>query len=216
MSKKHNSTDQQKNIKPKSRRIIHIGISFAVIVIALVIIFIPKKTANDTPASPIAPMFKKQGELTFIKRDGKSIVSIDIEIADDDSKREIGLMGRPTMEEREGMLFVFEEEYIASFWMKNTILPLDMIFINKLGEIVTICKNTKPFSEESYTATAMTLFVLEVNAGFTDKYGIKEGDRISWKRILIRPSRKFSSLNAKVNFDKVIYVSFFFSSHRIP
>ena len=108
---------------------------------------------------------------------------MDIEIADDDSKREVGLMGRPVMEERQGMLFVFDEEIMASFWMKNTILPLDIIFINKFGEIVTICKNTTPFSEQAYPATAMTLFVLEVNAGFTDKYGIKDGDRITWKRL---------------------------------
>jgi uncharacterized membrane protein (UPF0127 family) len=128
-------------------------------------------------------MFKKQGECTITDRENKPKVSIDIEIADDDNRREIGLMGRPVMEEHQGMLFIFEEEQMASFWMKNTILPLDIIFINKVGEIVTICKNTTPFSEQTYPATAMTLFVLEVNAGFTDKYGIKEGDRITWKRI---------------------------------
>jgi uncharacterized membrane protein (UPF0127 family) len=143
----------------------------------------PKKTTNDTTASHIAPLFHKQGVCTLSDRDNKSIVTIDIEIADDDSKREIGMMGRPAMDEHEGMLFVFEQEYMASFWMKNTILPLDIIFINKLGEIVTICKNTTPFSEQSYSATSMALFVLEVNAGFTDRYGIKEGARISWKRM---------------------------------
>jgi uncharacterized protein len=178
----NNSTDQQNNIKPKSRRSMHVGISFSVIAVALIIIFMPKKTANDTSGSATAPTFKKQGELAFTKRDGKSILSIDIEIADDDSKREVGMMGRPAMEERQGMLFVFEEEQMAMFWMRNTILPLDMIFINKFGEIVTICKNTTPLSDQTYSATAMTLLVLEVNAGFTDTYGINEGDRISWKR----------------------------------
>jgi uncharacterized membrane protein (UPF0127 family) len=127
-------------------------------------------------------MFKKHGECTIANRNDKSIVSIDIEIADDDSKREVGMMGRPTMEEHQGMLFVFEQEQMASFWMKNCPLSLDMIFINKLGEIVTICRNTTPFSEQAYPATALTLFVLEVNAGFTDKYGIKEGDRMNWTR----------------------------------
>jgi uncharacterized membrane protein (UPF0127 family) len=81
------------------------------------------------------------------------------------------------------MLFISEKEYMATFWMRNCILPLDMIFIDKFGEIVTICKNTTPFSDQTYSATAPTLFVVEVNAGFTDKYGIKEGDRISWKRM---------------------------------
>ena len=182
MSKTNNTTDQDNDIAPKSKRRMQIGISGAIIVIALMIIFMPKKTATDTSAVPIAPMFKKQGECTITNREDKPIVSIDIEIADDDNKREVGLMGRPVMEERQGMLFVFDQDYMASFWMKNTILPLDIIFINKLGEIVTICRNTTPFSEQSYSATAMALLVLEVNAGFTDKYGIKEGDRISWKR----------------------------------
>jgi uncharacterized protein len=183
MPKKSNSTNQPNDNKTKSRRRMQIGISGAVIAVALIIIFMPKKTATDTSASPIAPMFKKHGECTITNRDDKPIISIDIEIADDDNKREIGLMGRPVMEERQGMLFVFEQEQMASFWMKNTILPLDIIFINKLGMIVTICKNTTPFSEQAYSATALTLLVLEVNAGFTDKYNIKEGDRINWKRI---------------------------------
>jgi uncharacterized protein len=181
MSKKHNSIDQQKNIKPKLRHRMQIGISFTVIVIALIIIFMPKKIENHASVSTAAPMFKKQGELTLTKSNDKSIVSIDIEIADDEAKREVGMMGRSAMEERQGMLFILEEEQLASFWMRNCILSLDMIFINKQRKIVTIHKNTKPFSDDSYTATAMTLFVLEVNAGFTDKYGIKEGDMISWK-----------------------------------
>ncbi len=182
MSKKTNSIDQQKNVKPKSRRRMQIGISFTVIVIALVIIFMPKKTTQDTSTLTAAPMFKKQGELTLTKSNNKPIVSIDIEIADDDAKREVGMMGRPVMEERQGMLFIFEEEYNGSFWMRNTILSLDIIFINQQGVIITIHKNTKPFSDDTYSPTGTAWFVLEVNAGFTDKYGIKEGDRISWKR----------------------------------
>jgi hypothetical protein len=173
------SNKNQVKSKKRTRTILMFSFIIAVIVLTF---GMPKKTATDTSASPMAPMFKKQGECTITNRNDKPIISIDIEIADDDSKREVGMMGRPTMEERQGMLFVFEEEQMASFWMKNCILPLDMIFINKLGEIVTICKNTTPFSEQAYPATAMTLLVLEVNAGFTDKYGIKEGDRISWKR----------------------------------
>jgi uncharacterized protein len=180
MSKENNVTNKQENIQ--TRRGMQIGISFAVIVIALAIIFMPKKSAQDTSTVAAAPMFKKQGELTLTKSDGKSIVSIDIEIADDEAKREVGMMGRPVMEERQGMLFNLEEEQVASFWMRNCPLSLDMIFINKQGRIVTIHKNTKPFSDDTYSATAMTLFVLEVNAGFTDKYGIKEGDMITWKR----------------------------------
>jgi uncharacterized membrane protein (UPF0127 family) len=182
MSKKKDPTDKTTN-KQTGKHKMRIGILFAVIATALIIIFMPKKTEQDISSANIAPMFNKQGELTFARSDGKKIVSIDIEIADNDKKREIGLMGRPVMDELQGMLFVFEQEHMASFWMKNTILPLDMIFVNKTGEIVTICRNTTPFSEQSYSATAFTLFVVEVNAGFTDKYGIKEGDTIIWKRL---------------------------------
>jgi uncharacterized protein len=183
MSKKRDLLDQQNKSQTKSRRTMQIGISFTVIVIALAIFFMQKKTSQDSSTASPAPMFKKQGELTFIKNDGKSIVSIDIEIADDEVSREVGLMGRPVMGERQGMLFVFEEEQFASFWMRNTILPLDMIFINKQEQIVTIQKNTKPFSDESYAANALTMFVLEVNAGFAENYGIKEGYRIRWKKL---------------------------------
>lgn len=151
-----------------------------VVIVCITVIISTKDRKTETSMTPV---FKKQGELTFLSRESKPITTIDIEIADDESKREIGLMDRRSMEERQGMLFVFEQEHLASFWMKNTMILLDMIFINKTGEIVTICKNTTPFSEQSYSATALTFFVLEVNAGFTDKYGIKEGDRISWKRL---------------------------------
>ena len=87
------------------------------------------------------------------------------------------------MDEKQGMLFVFEEEYNAGFWMRNTIIPLDMMFINKSEEIVTIHRNTTPFSEQTYSSNGSILFVVEVNAGFSDKYGIREGYKVSWKKI---------------------------------
>jgi uncharacterized protein len=180
MSQENNVIHEQKNIQ--KRRRMHIGISFTVVLIALAIIFMSKKTPQDTSPASITPSFKKQGELIIQRSGDQSMITIDIEIADDEAKREVGLMGRSVMEERQGMLFVFNEEQYASFWMRNTILSLDMIFVNKQRQIITIHKNTKPFSEDSYPAAGLTLYVLEVNAGFTDKYGIKEGDMISWKR----------------------------------
>jgi uncharacterized membrane protein (UPF0127 family) len=181
MNEKDGIPDQQKNLNLKlifKKEII----AWLIIMLAVMgLYFMLNKNSNEKSLDT-APIFKKQGELTFQKKDGKSIVTIDIEIADDDNKREIGMMGRPVMEERQGMLFVLEQEQMATFWMRNCILPLDMIFISKVGEIVTICENTTPFSDQTYSATALTLFVLEVNAGFADKHGIKVGDRIGWKR----------------------------------
>lgn len=126
--------------------------------------------------------FTKEGELTFVKPNGEMISQLDIEIADDDEQRMTGLMFRDKMLENQGMLFIFPNEALQSFWMKNTILPLDMIFINSKMEIVKIHKNTIPYSEQSYPSIKPAQYVVEVNANYTDKYGIKEGDKIVWRR----------------------------------
>ena len=128
------------------------------------------------------PQFKKQGELEFIsKNDKKTIKKIDIEIADNDAKRQRGLMFRKTMEDAQGMLFVFVVSELQSFWMKNTVLSLDIMFVNENKEIVRIHKNTTPYSEKSLPSDKKSMYVVEVNAGFADKYGVKEGDKIDFK-----------------------------------
>ncbi|MGK9476230.1 DUF192 domain-containing protein [Melioribacter sp. OK-6-Me] len=127
--------------------------------------------------------FVKEGELSFVTGSDEQIVKIDVEIADDDVQRATGLMYREYMAENQGMLFIFPYENEQSFWMKNTILPLDMIFVDAEGNIVKIHKYTTPYSESSYRSGRPAKFVVEVNAGFTDKYGIKEGDRIVWRRL---------------------------------
>lgn len=127
--------------------------------------------------------FKKEGELTFQTSEGKYISQIDIEIADDMVQRTVGLMYRDDLKENQGMLFIFPREEYQSFWMKNTPLPLDILFVNKNREIVTIHKNTIPFEEQSYPSSAPSIYVVEVNAGYTDEYEIKEGDKITWRVI---------------------------------
>lgn len=126
--------------------------------------------------------FVKEGELVFTKADEKEISKIDIEIADSDEQRTTGLMFRTSMSENQGMLFIFPYETEQSFWMKNTVLPLDMIFVNANNEIVKIHHNTTPFSEESYASGKPAIYVVEVNAGYSNKLGIKEGDKIIWKK----------------------------------
>lgn len=127
--------------------------------------------------------FTKEGELVFQKPDGSTISNIDVEIADNDDQRSLGLMFRTSMAENQGMLFVFPYEGSQSFWMKNTVLSLDMIFVNANMEIVKIHHNTTPFSEQSYASGVPAQYVVEVNAGYTNKMGIKEGDKILWKKI---------------------------------
>lgn len=129
-------------------------------------------------------MFTKHGEITFISAQDEYVAKFDIEIADDEVRRELGLMGRPAMEEHQGMLFIFPAAREVSFWMKNTIMPLDMVMVNERSEVITIHKNTTPYSEQTYPSTGPTKYVVELNAGTTDEFSIKVGDKISWKRTL--------------------------------
>lgn len=127
--------------------------------------------------------FTKHGELTFITKDDKFLSKIDVEIADDDSKRETGLMYRDRMKMNQGMLFIFPAQQYQSFWMHNTQLPLDMIFVNKNLDVVTIHKDTTPFSDQTYSSTRPALYVVEVNAGYCDMNNISVGNKIVWRRI---------------------------------
>jgi len=92
----------------------------------------------------------------------------------------MGLMFRKSMEDTKGMLFIFDKTDMHSFWMKNTIMSLDILFVNEDKEIVKIHKNTKPYSTESLPSGKPAIYVVEVIAGFTDKYGVKEGDKIEF------------------------------------
>ena len=125
--------------------------------------------------------FKKNGELTFTSKKGEFLTKIDIEIAETEEKQMQGLMYREQMKENHGMLFIFDRDDYRYFWMKNTVIPLDMIFVNFNFKIVTIRKNAKPYDLNSYASTAPAKYVVEVNAGFCDKYGIKVGDKISFR-----------------------------------
>jgi len=127
--------------------------------------------------------FTKHGELFLITPEtNDTIASIDIEIADNESTREMGLMYRQVMPENMGMLFVFDREEMRSFWMKNTYIALDLIFINSDYEIVTIRENNEPLIEWSIQSDAPARYVLEVNAGYCYEHGIKEGQRIQYNR----------------------------------
>jgi len=126
--------------------------------------------------------FHKDGELTFQSAEGKYISMINIEIADDDDKRIKGLMDRLSMEENQGMLFIFPYQSIQSFWMKNTVISLDLIFVDRNNEIVTIHKNAVPFDIGQYQSTKPASQVVEVHAGYTEVHNINVGDKIVWRR----------------------------------
>ncbi|AUP78367.1 hypothetical protein C1H87_06450 [Flavivirga eckloniae] len=124
--------------------------------------------------------FKKEGEFIIFKSIDSTQIKLDIEIADTDFDIQTGLMYRNSMDKNRGMLFVFEDERERFFYMKNTKIPLDLIYINEKKNIVSFQKNAKPFDESSLPSTFPAKYVLEINAGLVDTWGISVGDSISY------------------------------------
>lgn len=105
-------------------------------------------------------------------------IRVTVEVADTPDTQEQGLMYRKSLPENAGMLFLMPHEQVQVFWMKNTIIPLDIIFIYSDWKIAGIAENTKPYSEENISIDKPTKYVLEVNAGFCKKHAIQPGDKI--------------------------------------
>ena len=115
-------------------------------------------------------------KLDIVTQNGR--FSFTVEIADTPDKRSQGLMFRKSMAEDAGMLFTFERDQIASFWMKNTEIPLDMLFISRDGRIADLHRNAQPHSLRSIRSKMPVFAVLEINAGLTARLGIRVGDRV--------------------------------------
>ncbi|MCS6961773.1 MAG: DUF192 domain-containing protein [Deltaproteobacteria bacterium] len=110
--------------------------------------------------------------------EGHKQVIFEVEIADSIPKKAVGLMYRKKLPENYGMLFTYDREGFYPFWMKNTYLSLDLIFISRDNKIVDIKKNLKPLSTEQINSSVPFQYALEVLAGTADKYGLKTGDSV--------------------------------------
>jgi uncharacterized membrane protein (UPF0127 family) len=104
--------------------------------------------------------------------------ALEVEVARDEAMRERGLMYRRHLPENRGMLFDFGREQSVLMWMKNTYIPLDMIFISRNGRVTHIEANTEPLSEAIISSQGPAFAVLEVNAGVAAKIGLKPGDQV--------------------------------------
>ncbi len=102
-----------------------------------------------------------------------------VEIAQTEPERSQGLMFRQRLAADAGMLFDFGEEQPVAFWMQNTLIPLDMVFIRRDGRIANIAQRTIPLSTDTVPSSEPVRFVLEVNGGTTARLGIKAGDRVT-------------------------------------
>jgi uncharacterized protein len=126
-------------------------------------------------------------EPRVVLHSGGADLSVTVEVMSTPAQQAMGLMYRKELGAMAGMLFVFDETREHTFWMKNTILPLDMIFIGDDRKIVGIVKDAVPFTTSPRTVGAPSRYVLEVNAGFSDKHGVKPGDQLTFENIAAAP-----------------------------
>jgi uncharacterized protein len=113
-------------------------------------------------------------------RDNGSVASFTVEIADTDELRSRGLMFRESLPQFSGMLFIYDAPTSANFWMRNTPLPLDMLFIDETGVVTRIGREAVPFSEEIVPGGDGVLMVLEINGGTADLLGLSEGAQMQY------------------------------------
>jgi hypothetical protein len=130
-----------------------------------------------------AETMKFDRELLTIRTAKGATHKFTVELAASDAQLEFGLMYRKTMAADHGMLFDFGTPRSVMMWMKNTVLPLDMLFLDRSGTITHIAANAAPFSEAIISSDGPVLYVIELNAGIAGKLGLAVGDRVTSKTI---------------------------------
>ncbi len=135
-------------------------------------------TRSNDALSP-SPAGLPRTIVDIVNNDGQRL-QINAEIASTTEQHSQGLMYRTSMSEDEGMLFVFDTERVLSFWMKNTYIPLDMIFIDSEHVIIDINHNAQPEDTVPFTSSAAALYVLEVNGGFCETENVNVGDSVEF------------------------------------
>ena len=135
---------------------------------AFLFIILASASAYSAPL-PTLEIVSKAGVHTF-----------EVELATTEAEREKGLMFRKSLPEGHGMLFDFHQEQEVAFWMQNTYIPLDMIFIQADGRILRIAENTTPLSTKLVPSNGLVLAVLEVLGGTAQKLGIAAGDKVAF------------------------------------
>ncbi len=133
----------------------------------------------DPATAPASVSFRIDGTLSFV-RDGDTLRTIDIEVADTDSSRQRGLMERTDFPSDTGMLFVFPRAQQQAFWMHNTPRSLDIQYYAADSTLLNIAENTTPFSTDNVVSQGESQFVVEVPAGYSRRVGLVPGDRITW------------------------------------
>ena len=129
------------------------------------------------------PVIRSDGVVEMMKPDGSVAATLAVEIAETPEARGRGLMGRALGDFMAGMLFIFETPQTQTFWMRNTPGSLDMIFIDAGGKVLNVAAHTTPLSDQLYSSAGPALYVLEARAGFAERFGIRPGDAMRWRRL---------------------------------
>lgn len=141
-----------------------------------------KSTSNGCGSvEPLGASAAGLAQTTLCITSGAKTRQFTVEIARTSMEQAKGLMFRTELADTAGMIFPFPEPKVASFWMKNTVIPLDIIFIRANGTIESIAENTIPYSTTPVEAGEPVVAVLELRGGLTSELGISPGDKVVWQ-----------------------------------
>ncbi len=138
---------------------------------------------QELQSIPSDDSIRIDGALDFVQPDGSVAASIFIEIADTPETQMKGLMGRRELADTQGMLFIFKRLKPRKFWMKDTPVTLDIIFVGSDGCVVHIAESTPPMSDQRVTSGEPIKYVVEVGAGFSKRFKIDSDTCIRWRRL---------------------------------
>lgn len=151
------------------------------LIISSILFNITSCNEKQKTVKPITIKFKKEGKLSIFESASDTIITqFDIEIAESDYEIQTGLMHRQSMQIDRGMLFIFPDIRMRSFYMKNIYIPLDIIYLDSHKHIVSIQENAKPLDETSLPSLFPAQYVLEINAGLSEKLNLKVGDNMEF------------------------------------
>ena len=165
--------------------------SITAVAVCLVFLVTCKDGSTKPPAAPVKapetakanePEKAKAPEVVLRAPDGRS-TTVKVELAITPAERQKGLMFRKSMPADQGMLFIMDYEEPQYFWMKNTYIPLDMIFIDRSLRVVGVTEDARPLTLDPRGVPAPSLYVLEVNAHFAAQHGIRAGSTIELRGV---------------------------------
>jgi uncharacterized protein len=142
------------------------------------ILFFAILLATALPGRAVEPQLQQfaTAHLTIVGTSGNHRFTV--ELAETPGQQEQGLMFRRALAPDAGMLFDFKQPTMATMWMRNTLIPLDMLFVDQQGLIVNIAQRAVPQSDQTIAAAAPVRAVIELNGGTTERLGIEPGDRV--------------------------------------